>query len=63
MKRLITLTAALGLFLSTASPASVIFGNPKVKIVLDSGSPVWVNAVRGYSCPGQETITLDSQLS
>ena len=57
------LVLALGLSLAAPSVASIIYGNPTSKIVLDSGGSVDIGTVTAYTCPGSETDDLDDTLS
>lgn len=59
----IPLVLALGLSLAAPGVASIIYGNPNCKIVLDSGGSVEIGAVTGYTCPGSETDDVDATLT
>ena len=64
MSRSLALVIAAAVLL-VAGPvgASTLYGNPDVKVVLDSGSAVQIGSVRVYACPGQETDALNSTLT
>ena len=64
MNRITFLTLfTAGLAVATGASASIIFGNPTITTVLDSGSPVEIGLCRAYTCPGYETVDIDSTLT
>ena len=64
MKRvLISLSATIVFAVTGPAGAGTFYGNPVVKVVLDSGSPVEIGALRVYSCPGSETADINGTLT
>ncbi len=51
------------LLLALPGAASTLYGNPNVKLVLDSGGPVYIGAARAYACPGYETDAVNDTLT